>query len=172
MLVSLLFYQLRFFKKNLNTWQYSDCIFTFNASDVQRRIELIQDFEMPTVSTSIKVSRDGNFILATGQLRCVSSLSGRKIQLIHIFFILCVLFILGTYKPRIRCYDTHQLSLKFERCLDSDGKSEIPSFFYYKLMWWFNIVKYENTLLKLNVKNVFFLSKSWHLTLCLMTTRR
>lgn len=31
-------------------------------------------------------------------------------------------FVLGTYKPRIRCYDTYQLSLKFERCLDSDGK--------------------------------------------------
>ncbi|KAL3048914.1 hypothetical protein OYC64_008407 [Pagothenia borchgrevinki] len=59
--------------------------------DIQRRIELIQDFEMPTVCTSIKVSRDGQFILAT-----------------------------GTYKPRIRCYDTYQLSLKFERCLDSD----------------------------------------------------
>uniref|UniRef100_H2MTY1 Nucleolar protein 10 n=1 Tax=Oryzias latipes TaxID=8090 RepID=H2MTY1_ORYLA len=59
--------------------------------DVQRRIELIQDFEMPTVCTSIKVSRDGQYILAT-----------------------------GTYKPRIRCYDTYQLSLKFERCLDSD----------------------------------------------------
>lgn len=29
----------------------------------------------------------------------------------------------GTYKPRIRCYDTYQLSLKFERCLDSDGKA-------------------------------------------------
>lgn len=89
---------------------------------------------MPTVSTSIKVSRDGNFILATGQLRCVSSLSGRKIQLIHVFFIFCVFFNLGTYKPRIRCYDTHQLSLKFERCLDSDGKSEIPIFFYYNIM--------------------------------------
>uniref|UniRef100_A0A8C2XIX5 Nucleolar protein 10 n=1 Tax=Cyclopterus lumpus TaxID=8103 RepID=A0A8C2XIX5_CYCLU len=62
--------------------------------DIQRRIELIQDFEMPTVCTSIKVSRDGQFILAA-----------------------------GTYKPRIRCYDTYQLSLKFERCLDSDGKS-------------------------------------------------
>uniref|UniRef100_A0A4W5PDC2 Nucleolar protein 10 n=1 Tax=Hucho hucho TaxID=62062 RepID=A0A4W5PDC2_9TELE len=60
-------------------------------SDIQRRIELIQDFEMPTVCTSIKVSRDGQFILAA-----------------------------GTYKPRIRCYDTYQLSLKFERCLDSD----------------------------------------------------
>uniref|UniRef100_A0A665V477 Nucleolar protein 10 n=1 Tax=Echeneis naucrates TaxID=173247 RepID=A0A665V477_ECHNA len=62
-------------------------------ADIQRRIELIQDFEMPTVCTSIKVSRDGQFILAA-----------------------------GTYKPRVRCYDTYQLSLKFERCLDSDGK--------------------------------------------------
>ncbi|XP_035388919.1 nucleolar protein 10 isoform X2 [Electrophorus electricus] len=59
--------------------------------DVQRRIELIQDFDMPTVCTAIKVSRDGQYILAA-----------------------------GTYKPRIRCYDTCQLSLKFERCLDSD----------------------------------------------------
>uniref|UniRef100_F7G6T0 Nucleolar protein 10 n=1 Tax=Monodelphis domestica TaxID=13616 RepID=F7G6T0_MONDO len=59
--------------------------------DVRRRIELIQDFEMPTVSTTVKVSKDGQYILAT-----------------------------GTYKPRVRCYDTYQLSLKFERCLDSD----------------------------------------------------
>nr|AAQ91237.1 hypothetical protein FLJ14075-like protein [Danio rerio] len=59
--------------------------------DIQRRIELIQDFEMPTVCTSIRVSRDGQYILAA-----------------------------GTYKPRVRCYDTYQLSLKFERCLDSD----------------------------------------------------
>uniref|UniRef100_A0A4W4F2T5 Nucleolar protein 10 n=1 Tax=Electrophorus electricus TaxID=8005 RepID=A0A4W4F2T5_ELEEL len=60
-------------------------------ANVQRRIELIQDFDMPTVCTAIKVSRDGQYILAA-----------------------------GTYKPRIRCYDTCQLSLKFERCLDSD----------------------------------------------------
>uniref|UniRef100_A0A672R7Z4 Nucleolar protein 10-like n=1 Tax=Sinocyclocheilus grahami TaxID=75366 RepID=A0A672R7Z4_SINGR len=59
--------------------------------DIQKRIELIQDFEMPTVCTSIRVSRDGQFILAA-----------------------------GTYKPRVRCYDTYQLSLKFERCLESD----------------------------------------------------
>ncbi|XP_063080309.1 nucleolar protein 10, partial [Engraulis encrasicolus] len=59
--------------------------------DIQRRIELIQDFDMPTVCTSLKVSRDGQYILAA-----------------------------GTYKPRVRCYDTTQLSLKFERCLDSD----------------------------------------------------
>ncbi|KAL0620771.1 Nucleolar protein 10 [Plecturocebus cupreus] len=33
--------------------------------DVRRRIELIQDFEMPTVCTTIKVSKDGQYILAT-----------------------------------------------------------------------------------------------------------
>ncbi|XP_077009311.1 nucleolar protein 10-like isoform X2 [Tamandua tetradactyla] len=46
---------------------------------------------MPTVCTTIKVLKDGQYILAT-----------------------------GTYKPRVRCYDTYQLSLKFERCLDSE----------------------------------------------------
>ncbi|XP_060089916.1 nucleolar protein 10 [Heteronotia binoei] len=59
--------------------------------DIQRRIELIQDFDMPTVSTNLKVSRDGQYIMAA-----------------------------GTYKPRVRCYDTYQLSMKFERCLDSE----------------------------------------------------
>lgn len=39
-------------------------------------------------------------------------------------------YLLGTYKPRIRCYDTYQLSLKFERCLDSDGTSEKCFLFY------------------------------------------
>lgn len=37
------------------------------SSDIQRRIELIQDFEMPTVATSIKVSKDGQFVLAAGE---------------------------------------------------------------------------------------------------------
>lgn len=59
--------------------------------DILRRIELIQDFEMPTLCTSIRVSRDGQYIIAA-----------------------------GTYKPRVRCFDTYQLSQKFERCLDSD----------------------------------------------------
>ncbi|MEE6476810.1 hypothetical protein FKM82_011228 [Ascaphus truei] len=75
--------------------------------DIRRRIELIQDFEMPTVSTNIKVSRDGQYIMAT-----------------------------GTYKPRIRCYDTYQLSLKFERCLDSDVvKFDILSEDYSKVIF-------------------------------------
>ncbi|XP_078256230.1 nucleolar protein 10 isoform X1 [Rhinoraja longicauda] len=78
-----------------------------NDVDVRRRIELIQDFEMPAVSTNIKVSRDGQYIIAT-----------------------------GTYKPRIRCYDTYQLSMKFERCLDSEVVAfEILSDDYSKLVF-------------------------------------
>ncbi|KAK3596946.1 hypothetical protein CHS0354_002513 [Potamilus streckersoni] len=59
--------------------------------DIRRRIELIQDFEMPTVSHCVRVSPDNQYI-----------------------------YVAGTYKPRIRCYDVHQMSLKFERGLDSD----------------------------------------------------
>ncbi|KAK2155613.1 hypothetical protein NP493_2061g00051 [Ridgeia piscesae] len=46
---------------------------------------------MPTVSNCIVVSKDGQYILAT-----------------------------GVYKPRVRCYDVSQLSMKFERCMDSE----------------------------------------------------
>ncbi|XP_042903569.1 nucleolar protein 10 [Parasteatoda tepidariorum] len=60
--------------------------------DIRRRIELIQDFEMPGVSTGIKISRDGKFIIAA-----------------------------GLYKPRIRCYDVNNLSMKFERCFDAEA---------------------------------------------------
>ncbi|CAL7942770.1 unnamed protein product [Xylocopa violacea] len=59
--------------------------------DIRRRIELIQDFDMPGVSTSINVTRDGQYILAT-----------------------------GIYKPRVKCFDVKNLSLKFERCFDSE----------------------------------------------------
>ncbi|XP_055584829.1 nucleolar protein 10 [Uranotaenia lowii] len=59
--------------------------------DVSRRIELIQDFDMPSVATSVELSPDGQYVLAT-----------------------------GTYKPRIKCFDVNNLSLKFERCFDSE----------------------------------------------------
>ncbi|XP_059163075.1 nucleolar protein 10-like [Physella acuta] len=59
--------------------------------DVRKRLELIQDFEMPSVSNCVKVSPDEQFICAT-----------------------------GSYKPRFRCYDVHELCLKFEHGLDSD----------------------------------------------------
>ena len=31
-------------------------------------------------------------------------------------------FLVGCYKPRVRCYDVSQMSMKFERCLDSDSE--------------------------------------------------
>lgn len=60
-------------------------------AEIRHRIELIQDFEMPVVSTNVAMSRDGQYVMVT-----------------------------GTYKPRVRCYEVSQLSMKFERCFDSD----------------------------------------------------
>ncbi|XP_041484227.1 nucleolar protein 10-like [Lytechinus variegatus] len=75
--------------------------------DVQKRIQLIQDFEMPTVSGCVQVSPDGQYILAT-----------------------------GTYKPRLRCYDVNHLSMKFERCMDSEVvKFHVLSEDYSKLVF-------------------------------------
>ncbi|XP_044014540.1 nucleolar protein 10 [Aphidius gifuensis] len=59
--------------------------------DIRRRIELIQDFDMPGISSTIKTSKDGHYVLAS-----------------------------GIYKPRIKCFDVDNLSLKFERCFDSE----------------------------------------------------
>lgn len=73
--------------------------------DLRRRIELIQEFDMPGVSTCLKVSKDGQYIMAT-----------------------------GIYKPRIKCFDVNNLSLKFERCMDSEViKFEILSEDYTKV---------------------------------------
>lgn len=57
----------------------------------QRRVELIQDFEMPHITDGVTCTDDGHYILT------------------H-----------GVYKPRIRCYDVRNLSMKFERCTDSE----------------------------------------------------
>jgi len=59
--------------------------------DIRKRIELIQDFDMPALSDVVRVSKDGQYILAT-----------------------------GIYKPRLKCYDLHNLGIKFERCLDAE----------------------------------------------------
>lgn len=59
--------------------------------ELAKRIELIQDFEMPTASSTIRMSPNGEFAYAA-----------------------------GTYKPRIRCYELNGLSMKFERYLDAD----------------------------------------------------
>ncbi|XP_039257742.2 nucleolar protein 10-like [Styela clava] len=77
---------------------------------LRRRIELIQDFTMPTVCTSVQMTRDGNYV-----------------------------FVAGTYKPRIRCFDVNQLSLKFERCLDAEVVSfEVLSEDYSKIVMLLN----------------------------------
>lgn len=47
---------------------------------------------MPGLSTTVKVTQDGQYILAT-----------------------------GIYKPRIKCYDVNNLAMKFERCFDSEA---------------------------------------------------
>ena len=52
--------------------------------ELRRRLELLQDFDMPSVSNSIKISKDGDYILST-----------------------------GTYKPRIKCFDVTQLGQYF-----------------------------------------------------------
>lgn len=57
---------------------------------VRRRIELIQDLQMPSSSNKVVQSGDGRYIIVG-----------------------------GTYPPRIRCYDIHDLSMKFERYVDS-----------------------------------------------------
>ena len=36
-------------------------------ADLQKRIELLQDFEMPTVSHCVRVTNDGQYICATGK---------------------------------------------------------------------------------------------------------
>ncbi|KAL3982454.1 NUC153 domain family protein [Acanthocheilonema viteae] len=62
-----------------------------NDIDLRRRIQLIQDFDMPDISNTITVSPDRRYIFAT-----------------------------GTYKPVLKCFDVSDLSLKFSRGLDAD----------------------------------------------------
>lgn len=63
-----------------------------NDVDYQNRVELIQDFEFSESSNKIKVTRDGQYAMAT-----------------------------GTYKPQIHVYDFANLSLKFERHTDTEN---------------------------------------------------
>ena len=58
---------------------------------VRRRIELLQEFQMPAASSKLRQSSDGRYIMAA-----------------------------GVYPPRIRCYDVHELSMKFERYLNAE----------------------------------------------------
>ncbi len=64
---------------------------TAGGDAAKGNIQLLQDLEMPVVSTRMESSPDGRFLCAV-----------------------------GTYKPRVRCYEVDQLGLKFERCFDSE----------------------------------------------------
>eukprot|EP00934_Nitzschia_sp_Nitz4_P008061 Nitzschia sp. Nitz4//scaffold55_size114948//8658//11015//NITZ4_003881-RA/size114948-processed-gene-0.58-mRNA-1//-1//CDS//3329554470//8051//frame0 len=57
---------------------------------IRRRIELIQDFQMPSSSSRVVQSSDGRYVMVG-----------------------------GTYQPRVRCYDVHELTMKFERYVDA-----------------------------------------------------
>lgn len=62
---------------------------------------------MPGVSTSIRMSPDNQFVLVT-----------------------------GTYKPRVKCFDVNHLSIKFERCFDSEVETfEVLSEDYGKMVF-------------------------------------
>ena len=57
----------------------------------RHRITLLQDLEMPIASTKVRQSSDGKFLIVA-----------------------------GTYSPRIKCYELSEMSMKFERYLDSE----------------------------------------------------
>lgn len=59
--------------------------------EYRKRVELVQDFHFPTASQRIRMSDDGNYIVAT-----------------------------GTYPPWVKVYDVRDLSMKFERGLDAE----------------------------------------------------
>ena len=59
--------------------------------DYVNRIEIIQEFDFPVSSQCLRISEDGNYIVAT-----------------------------GIYPPRIKIYDLNEMTLKVERGLDSE----------------------------------------------------
>ncbi|KUF97727.1 Peptide deformylase 2 [Phytophthora nicotianae] len=59
--------------------------------DYRRRVELLQDFHFPASSQRIRMSSDGNYVVATGM-----------------------------YPPSVKVFDVRDLSLKFERGLDAE----------------------------------------------------
>lgn len=61
-----------------------------NTDEFRQRVEIIQDFDFPVGSQCIQVSRDNNYVVAT-----------------------------GTYKPRVKVFEFAEMSLKFERYMDS-----------------------------------------------------
>jgi hypothetical protein len=65
---------------------------------VETTLQLIQNFEFPEASIKIRTTRDGNHAIAT-----------------------------GVYKPQMRVWDLHQLTLKFERHTDAENVDFVVS---------------------------------------------
>ena len=61
-----------------------------NSDEFKHRVEIIQDFDFPVGSQCIQISRDNQYVVAT-----------------------------GVYKPRVKVFEFAETSLKFERYLDS-----------------------------------------------------
>ena len=59
--------------------------------EFRNRIELIQEFDFPIASGQVTITPDEKYIIAS-----------------------------GIYPPRIKVYDTHDLTIKFERGIDSE----------------------------------------------------
>jgi ribosome biogenesis protein ENP2 len=59
--------------------------------EYRRRVELLQDFDFPTASQCLRMSPDGQYVVAT-----------------------------GTYPPQVKVYEVGELSMKFERHLDAE----------------------------------------------------
>ena len=79
---------------------------------LRRRIELIQDFKMPTATNVVTLTPDTQYI-----------------------------FTAGVYKPRICCYDTSQLSMKFERCVDNEGT--MNNYYLYLLEYMILVINFN-----------------------------
>ena len=63
---------------------------------------MIQDFEFNQSCQRIKISQDGNYIVASG-----------KNEFLFLMY-------LGVYPPMVKCYETQQMSEKFRRHLECE----------------------------------------------------
>lgn len=74
--------------------------------EYRKRIELIQDFDMPTSSSQVKISPNGKYIFAT-----------------------------GTYPPRVKIYEVAEMGMKCERYMDAEAVTfEVLSDDYQKMV--------------------------------------
>ncbi|EYC11355.1 hypothetical protein Y032_0051g2164 [Ancylostoma ceylanicum] len=72
--------------------------------DVRRRVQLIQDFEMPDVSHTINISRDGRYVFATGIIY-PSVLLSRNVEITALSFRDALRLGVGTSSGQVLVYD-------------------------------------------------------------------